>query len=156
MGPAVEDLANHFNWRPGARRVIFFLGDDLLEHAADGGIQENDKAIQAAKAAHARVYNYVGTGGSERENVRKEYERLSAGTNGKTYTDKSGISWEDVLKDVICTESQAVTGPQTGQMVPFCVMMPMMVPMMCFPMPMTAGTPWGNMVQTPCQCQEKK
>ena len=41
---AIVDISHHYNWRPGAARAIFFLGDEPLK----GGIPQTDADIRAA------------------------------------------------------------------------------------------------------------
>ncbi|GAB4533640.1 MAG: hypothetical protein Tsb0020_49470 [Haliangiales bacterium] len=164
---AVEDLSNHFDWRPGAGRVVFFLGDEALEQGGtsvdQADITATDTAIQAAKAAQVSVYTYLGTGGSDKADILQEYQQIANDTGGKCYTDKSGVPWENLLKDIICTaqaqggggQPGPQPGPQAGcwPMMPMMPMVPMvpMMPMAYGQMGMGMPMPW-NPAQGGCNC----
>lgn len=104
----IEDISDHFNWRPGAARAIFYLGDEALEGGGDKTKQEDieaaNLAIQKAKNAGVTVYTYFGTSKSKyREGIEKEYVRVSSETGGQAFTDKDAISgFTAVLEKVIC------------------------------------------------------
>lgn len=57
---AIEDISDYFDWRPGATRAIFYLGDEALEGGGDKteqkDIQAADKAIQKAQRAEITVH----------------------------------------------------------------------------------------------------
>jgi hypothetical protein len=85
----IQDLCDRFNWRTGATRAIFYLGDGALDgggRADDDDIEAADIAIQTAKAAGVAVHTYLG-GGGDREDVAAEYARLAAETGGRSVAD---------------------------------------------------------------------
>ena len=111
---AIEDIANYFDWRAGATRAIFYLGDEALE----GGGEEVDPediaaanlAIQTAKDNQVMVHTYLGTSASKsRQELQNEYARVAHETSGQAFTEQDVISnsFAEVLKQVIC----ATTNP---------------------------------------------
>ena len=112
---AIVDISHHFNWRPGALRAIFFLGDEPLK----GGIPQTEadigaanRAIKIAKENSVKVFTYAGTkvGSVTEANhavVRAEYARLAAETGGQSYqaplTNIGGF--EKVLAEIICASA---------------------------------------------------
>lgn len=115
LARAVEDICIHFDWRPGAEKNVFVLGDESLE----GGemvldaarLQACDNAIATALAAGAKVHTYLGTPHAdnpyptpqdEEANIR-EYKRLALRTGGEHYIYTKGIvDFAQVLKNTIC------------------------------------------------------
>ena len=109
---SVEDIAALYNWREGAERNVFVLGDESLE---GGGrtvgpdqLKARDLAIEAAKDNQVKVFTYLGTPpeayrpGEEAPMV-KEYQLLALRTGGNHYIHTSGITqFERVLTDTIC------------------------------------------------------
>jgi hypothetical protein len=111
---AIEDIANYFDWRAGAIRAIFYLGDEALE----GGGEEVDPqdttaanlAIQKAKDNQVMVHTYFGTSASKfRQELQNEYARIAHETRGQAFTEQNVISsgFAEVLKQIIC----ATTNP---------------------------------------------
>ena len=104
----IEDISDHFNWRPGVARAIFYLGDEALEGGGDRTDQEDieaaNLAIQKAKKAGVTVHTYFGTSKSKyREGIEKEYARVASETGGEAFTDKDSLSgFTAVLEKVIC------------------------------------------------------
>lgn len=112
---AVEDISTHFDWRAGAEKNVFVLGDESLE----GGemvldaarIKACDDAIATALASGTKVHSYLGTPhaktpyptpADEEANI-KEYKRLALRTGGEHYIYTKGIAdFTQVLKDTIC------------------------------------------------------
>ena len=45
---AIEDISDYFDWREGAARAIFYLGDEALEGGGDKTEQEDIKAANLA------------------------------------------------------------------------------------------------------------
>ncbi|HEY0321137.1 MAG TPA: hypothetical protein VGC66_09305 [Pyrinomonadaceae bacterium] len=102
---AVIDISDHYDWRPGAARIIFYLGDEALE----GGDPQNAGDVAACTAAIARanaqgvkVFTYVGTG-AQLATVT-EYARLATSTGGQAFAAPiaSVGGFEAVLEKVIC------------------------------------------------------
>ena len=105
---AIEDICNHFNWRAGATRAIFYLGDEALEGGGDK-TQEKDiiaanKAIQTAKQEGVTLHTYFGTSKSKfRDTIQTEYARLATETGGQAFSDRDAINgFAEVLSKIIC------------------------------------------------------
>ncbi|WP_437760073.1 hypothetical protein [Sorangium sp. So ce1389] len=119
-GRAIEDIATHFDWRPGAIRNIFFLGDEPLEGglslSATGQDQEDieaaNRAIEVAKQTGTRVHMYMGTAkfssdAAKHERIRKavegEYARVAGETSGQFFASQDNLSaFQAMLEKVIC------------------------------------------------------
>lgn len=116
---AVIDLSKHFDWRDGARRAVFVLGDEGME--GGGGILtnaakiKNDEAIAVAQREKVKVYTYQGTPDdsatnldrfpsvADRDRVTKEYIRLAEQTGGRSYIYTTGIAnFSLVLQEILC------------------------------------------------------
>ncbi|MBW4448613.1 MAG: hypothetical protein KME38_17555 [Spirirestis rafaelensis WJT71-NPBG6] len=112
---AIEDISDYFDWREGAARAIFYLGDEALEGGGDKTEQEDVKAanlaIQKAQAAGVTVHTYFGTSKSKhQEGIKTEYARLATSTGGQSFTNKDAISgFSGVLEKVICGSRTAKT-----------------------------------------------
>ncbi|WP_437760632.1 hypothetical protein [Sorangium sp. So ce1389] len=110
---AIEDIANHFNWRPGAARAIFYLGDEPLEGGLGVGgtgqdqedIEAATRAIEAAKKAGARVHTYMGTAKlseQARKAISGEYARVAQETGGQFFASQDELSaFQAMLEKVI-------------------------------------------------------
>lgn len=107
---AVIDIADHFDWRPGAARAIFYLGDEALE----GGDPQNADDVAAANAAIAaaggvKVFTYFGTpfGATPNPTTVSEYARLATETGGQAFVaplDSIG-GFQVVLEGIICASN---------------------------------------------------
>ena len=112
---AIEDISDHFDWRVGSARNIFYLGDEALEGGGSktdkGDIKAADLAIQKAQAAGVTVHTYFGTSKSKhQESIKSEYARLAKSTDGLYFTSKDAIGGFDaVLEKVICGSRTAKT-----------------------------------------------
>jgi hypothetical protein len=110
-GRGIEDVAHHFDWRPGAARAMLFLGDEPL----DAGEPQNpddvaaaNNAITAANTASMTVFMYAGTGieaffdGATR--AIDEYARVATSTGGIAYSATAGnlANFELILEEIIC------------------------------------------------------
>ena len=124
---SIEDVSNHFNWRPDAKRAVFLLTDEALEGGGDKVEQEDidaaDRAIDIAKKKRVTVHTYFGTTISalsgqkmKREDVQKEVARLAQETGGNAFTEKDSIKgFTQVLQKIICaTRKEALENPVTG------------------------------------------
>ncbi|WP_437664462.1 hypothetical protein [Sorangium sp. So ce1182] len=118
----IEDISTHFDWRPGAVRNIFFLGDEPLEGglslalSSTGQDQEDieaaNRAIEVAKQTGTRVHTYMGTGkyssdAAKHERTRKaieaEYARVAGETSGQFFASQDSLNaFEAMLEKVIC------------------------------------------------------
>ncbi len=116
---AVIDVSHYFDWRDGARRAIFVLGDEGMEGGGgiltNAAVLKNNEAIFAAQNAHVKVYTYQGTPNddpsnidrfptlAERDKITKEYERLALETGGRSYIYTTGIAnFALVLQEILC------------------------------------------------------
>lgn len=105
---AIEDISNHFNWRSGATRAIFYLGDEALEGGGDKTEEKDiiaaNKAIQTAKQGGVTIHTYFGTSKSKfRDTIQTEYTRLATETGGQAFTDRDAINgFAEVLTKIIC------------------------------------------------------
>ncbi|WP_017314165.1 YncE family protein [Mastigocladopsis repens] len=112
---AIEDISDYFDWRKGAARAIFYLGDEALEGGGDKTDLEDvnaaNLAIQKAQAAGVTVHTYFGTSKSKhQEGIKTEYARLATSTGGQSFTDKDALSgFSGVLEKVICGSRTAQT-----------------------------------------------
>jgi hypothetical protein len=109
---AIVDISHHFNWRLGASRAIFFLGDEPLKEGipqTDADIRAADQAVEVALGKLVKVFTYIGTKvGSvtddDHAKVKAEYARLAAQTGGQSYeaplTNIGGF--ETALAEIIC------------------------------------------------------
>ena len=104
----IEDISNHFDWRPGAARAIFYLGDEALDAGGDRTEQKDiiaaNKAIAKATQAGVKVHTYFGTTKSKyKDSLEKEYARVAKETGGQAFCDRDSIDgFTEVLKKVIC------------------------------------------------------
>jgi hypothetical protein len=113
LARAVEDLSNYFDWREGAERNVFVLGDESLEGGEmvlkPARIKACDDAIATALKNAVKVHSYLGTPSSpyptpkdEEANIN-EYKRLALRTGGEHFIYTSGIAdFTKLLKDTIC------------------------------------------------------
>jgi len=106
---AIEDIADHFDWRPEATRAVFYLSDEALEGGGDRVTPEDmeaaDIAIQKALSANVNVYMYLGASKSKyRDQLQQEYARVAQATGGISFTDQDTISgFSAVFENIICS-----------------------------------------------------
>jgi hypothetical protein len=128
---AIEDVSLHFNWRSGAYRALFFLGDESLEGGNENAKQDQadieaaTRAIGVAKKAGVQVHTYLGTStvkASVKKEIQSEYARVAKETGGQAFTSQDAISgFTSLLQKVICGSKTIKPTPQpepTPQ--PFC------------------------------------
>ena len=105
----IEDISNHFNWREGSAKAIFYLGDEALEGGGDQTTEQDieaaNQAIEAANAHEVIVHTYFGKSNSKyRDTLVSEYARLAAETEGQAFTDQDSLQgFQQLLETVICT-----------------------------------------------------
>lgn len=106
----IEDISEYFDWRTGAIRAIFYLGDEALEGGGEEVDQEDitatNLAIQKAKDKQVMVHTYFGTSASkQKQELQNEYAKVAQATRGQAFTKQDVISkgFAEVLKQVICT-----------------------------------------------------
>lgn len=116
---AIEDIATYFDWRAGASRAIFFLGDEALEGGGDktepADIEAANQTIEKAKAAGVKIHTYFGSSKSKyRDSINSEYQRLATETGGQAFGDQDSVNgYVKLLETVICSSrSSAVTPPE--------------------------------------------
>ena len=113
---AIEDVSLHFDWRAGAARAVFFLGDEALEGGNQNAQQDQadieaaTRAIGVAAQAGVRVHTYLGTSGvkaSVKQAIQAEYARVAQETGGEAFTSQDAISgFTALLQKVICGSKQ--------------------------------------------------
>jgi hypothetical protein len=120
--PAIQDIANFFDWTDGASRVILFLGDEALfggnPHNPDD-VDAANKAIKAANAANVTVHMYGGTGISDE--VADEYERVAKETGGEFHRWKSVNPYDffkPLLEEVICSTPEVCELAEIPKLLP--------------------------------------
>lgn len=116
---AVIDVSKHFDWRDGARKAVFVLGDEGMEGGGgvltSAAVVKNNEAIFVAQSEKVKVYTYQGTPNddpsnidrfptiADRDNVTKEYVRLAEQTGGRSYIYTTGIAnFSLVLQEILC------------------------------------------------------
>lgn len=102
---AIMDLSDHFDWRPGAARAVFYLGDEALEGGDPqdvGDVAAADAAIAVAGAANVTVFTYAGTGINAASSM--EYARVSTSTGGQAFGAPIANvgGFKKVLETIIC------------------------------------------------------
>lgn len=114
---AIEDLSRHFDWRAGAGRAVFLLGDESLDAGNQDAKQDQSDieaanlAISVATAANVRVHTYLGTSSVKdktRKEIEGEYARLARETGGQSFTSQDALrGFQELLQQVICGSKPA-------------------------------------------------
>lgn len=134
---AVIDLSQYFDWRDGARRAIFVLGDEGMEGGGgvltNEAVRKNDEAIAVAQNEKVKVYTYQGTPDdkitnldrfpsiADRDSITKEYERLARQTGGRSYIYTTGIAqFSLVLQEILCDSLTLPNIPKPNKKAPDC------------------------------------
>ncbi|MEG3898960.1 MULTISPECIES: hypothetical protein [unclassified Microcoleus] len=120
---AIEDISTHFNWRDGATRSIFYLGDEALEGGGDTeeeDIAAANRAIEKARNAGVVVHTYFGKSKSQgQDKTAAEYVRLAQETGGHGFRNQNAIGgFAEILKTVICSTRNRDTTPQLVPVIP--------------------------------------
>ncbi|AUX43431.1 uncharacterized protein SOCE26_048790 [Sorangium cellulosum] len=130
---AIEDVATHFDWRPGAVRSVFFLSDEPLEGglSATGQDQEDieaaSRAIEVARRTGTRVHMYMGTGkfssdARKHERILKEieaeYARVARETGGQFFPARAGLSEFQAMLEKVLRSSNARADAFEGAVAP--------------------------------------
>lgn len=115
VAPAAEDVIRFFDWRDGAEKNVFVLGDESLkggEMTLDADrIRACDDAIATALQANVKIHTYLGTphatlpypSPEDEKAMIREYKRLALRTGGEHYIYTSGVAdFATVLKTTIC------------------------------------------------------
>ncbi|MEM7215688.1 MAG: hypothetical protein AAF423_09100 [Pseudomonadota bacterium] len=108
---AIQDIARYFDWRDGALRTIFYLGDEGLKGGDPRDEKDErarDRAIAVAKEENIMVFTYLGTPLQEGakphpENVA-DYRKLAFDTGGDAYKSPNEDlgGFEPILESIIC------------------------------------------------------
>lgn len=107
---AVIDLSYHFDWRAGAARAIFYLGDEALEggdpQVADD-VTARIAATDAAKAQGVTVFTYYGPSVGDPVTAN-EYALLASNTGGQAFTAPVANlgGFQAVLEHIICASAK--------------------------------------------------
>ncbi|MEG4589369.1 hypothetical protein QUA54_29750 [Microcoleus sp. MOSTC5] len=120
---AIEDISTHFNWRDGATRSIFYLGDEALEGGGDTeeeDIAAANRAIEKARNAGVVVHTYFGKSKSQgQDKTAAEYVRLAQETGGHGFRNQNAIGgFAEILKTVICSTRNRDITPQLVPVIP--------------------------------------
>ncbi|MGN7915764.1 carbohydrate binding domain-containing protein [Enterobacter sp. 22466] len=120
VAPAAEDVIRFFDWRDGAEKNVFVLGDESLkggEMTLDADrIKACDDAIATALQFNVKIHTYLGTPHStlpyptpaDEKAMIREYKRLALRTGGEHYIYTSGVAdFATVLKTTICASKVA-------------------------------------------------
>lgn len=113
---SIIDLARHFDWRPGAARLLLFLGDEGLFQGNPQNRQDKiqtERAISVAQEQRVTVFTYLGTPLGKRINPRTQaaYEQLASATGGQAYVHppENLAGFQTALADLVCATSPACT-----------------------------------------------
>ena len=107
-GRAIEDVVNHNDWRDGAKKAIFLLGDESFEGGDtfdQDDVDAANTAIAVASAADTRVHTYLAKGDAKLQAQNKaEFARVAAETGGQAYTYEDTLDggFQEMLEGVIC------------------------------------------------------
>jgi hypothetical protein len=125
-GPAIIDIANFYDWRSGASRIIFFLGDEALESGNRRdhfNVDIADEVIRVAKKQNVTVHMYFGTpnrvsGGNPV--TPAEYERVAKETGGTFFSEEVGdfSEFKGVLEEVICSGTKVCKPAEIPELLP--------------------------------------
>ncbi len=106
---AMEDIALHFDWRPGAQRAMLWIGDKGLEGGGNlvdtEDVEAANQAIAVAQAAGLLVHTYIGTSRSRSwDALAAEYARVAQETGGRAFRGVKGLDNSlAVLERLLCT-----------------------------------------------------
>lgn len=80
---AIADLCQHFNWRLGSNRVIFYLGEfSISQENQSLDLDRWEKAIAVAKSSGVTVHSYLKSQG---ENLIEKFPKISEETGGISF-----------------------------------------------------------------------
>ncbi len=115
---AIEDISEHFDWRPDASKVIFYLGDEALEGGGFTDLADQQAATDAISAANGKVvvvHTYAGTGAEADPNVPgtiDEYGRVAKSTGGTAFVAPADLTrFQEILEEIICEGAGATCLP---------------------------------------------
>lgn len=104
----MQDIATHFDWRKGAKRAVFYLGNEALD--AGGAktlpkdIEAANLAIQVAKTMQVAIHTYFGQSKSRyRHTIEAEYARVAQETGGQSFSAEGATEdFATILQEIIC------------------------------------------------------
>jgi hypothetical protein len=108
VGRAIEDVVNHNDWRGGAKKAVFVLGDEGIEGGDlvdQADIDAANTAISVANAADTRVHTYMAKGDPKTQAANEaEFARVAGETGGQAYTYKDTLDggFQAMLEGIIC------------------------------------------------------
>jgi hypothetical protein len=119
---AIQDICNHFDWRSGASRAIFFLGDEPLEGGEPQTAEDKikaDEAVATANSKNVTIFTYAGSGieyfvdSTTGITAVDEYSRIASATGGVSYSYGAGDigEFQQVLQEIICASVNAGCSP---------------------------------------------
>lgn len=121
----IVDITDHYNWRPGSARLIFYLGDEGLEGGNPQELSDEtaaDMAISAAQNAPnvipVTVHTYAGTG--VQTDSANEYERVALETGGSFFSaaENDFDNFKGVLQEVICSGTKVCKPAKVPELMP--------------------------------------
>jgi hypothetical protein len=108
-GRAIEDVVSHNDWRAGAKKAVFLLGDESFEGGDtfdQADVDAANKAIAVANGADVRVHTYLAKGSDAKIAAanKAEFARVAAETAGQSYTHEDTLDggFQQMLESVIC------------------------------------------------------
>lgn len=116
---AIQDIATHFDWRNGAKRAVFYLGDEALDAGGpktqQKDIEAANLAIQIAKINQVAIHTYFGQSRSRyRQTIEAEYARVANETGGHSFTAEGSLrDFANILEAVICSSKSTPEIPLT-------------------------------------------
>lgn len=121
---AIQDISDHFDWTPGAARLIFYLGDESLEGGGDVQTPADtiaaNMAIAAANGASVIVHTYAGDRISVPSDTADDYKLVADMTGGTFFSFAAGDinNFADVLEEVICSGTQVCKPADIPELAP--------------------------------------
>ncbi|MCK4583584.1 hypothetical protein KAU18_09770 [Candidatus Bathyarchaeota archaeon] len=117
-GPAMYDLSQYFDWRPGASRAIFYLGDEPLKQGLPYNSDDaewRDKVIEMAVDQKVKVFTYAGTPWSTDTGFEfiDDFKKIANKTGGEFYqTPPSTVGgFQNMLAKIICATKTGGCSP---------------------------------------------
>jgi hypothetical protein len=119
------DLARHFDWRPGAKRLILFLGDEGLFQGNPQTREDReqaDRALVVAMEHQVTIFTYLGTplGNKINARTRADYERVAITTGGQAYVQpqENLDNFQIALTEISCFPPPACTAAAVPEIRP--------------------------------------
>lgn len=112
----VIDLANHFDWREGACRAIFYISDEELDSNSPTGDYTNEdiitqQAIEIANEQNVTVFLHFIDHQNRPAQIKQNYTDLAEQTGGSLfYTTDQNVPSElyvSILPEIVCNSCNA-------------------------------------------------